>query len=839
MEQPVIPRWQQGIVGMRKQDMAALGTLVLLSAFTGPAGAQQSSPPQIEQVNVGLPAGSGDKETGRVRPGAWTPIYLKIKPGKTGNFAREYRVLIQALDAEDALYTYPVPLPALIPNQDHLAVGYLRPSSSASEIKVVLQTVKDERTVQTYGKVVRDSGRETVAPTALLVLAVGGRIPNLKLALDQTRRQQPNPLLDPRQFPPGVNPLDPDQQPPNLLLDDGEDDARRFAFIESLDRLPDQWFGYDGVDVVVLGTKNKDFVNALLEDQTHRREALLEWVRRGGRLVLSVESTQAEVAKLLGKMPLLGCTLKSSLSLTGQGNLQTWIGADNSLKRLGKSVDIQPGPQTHVILRDSNRPVIVQEACGLGRVMLVGFDLDMPPFTEWKAAECQKFWNKLLSAILDREVDKFTGSALQNNRPAEGELQSALQRGLETFDIPVIHFWWVALFILLYILIVGPLDYFVLKKVFKRLELTWFTFPVLVVTISILAYVIAYQAKGDGLRINKIDLVEYDMSGGQVYGRSWFSVFSPRIQKYTLGQEPSQPGWSAASSEDRPFDGTMLTTLAIPTETQRVSSHGLFPHPYAYAEDAEGVRDMPIPVWATRTFTTSWHAGLDEKNPVIKADVTLSRLGPPHLPTGTITNNLPVELQGVTLIYQGRCYTLPIDKKNLAAGEDRRSGNLAPGASVTIDNLFDLNQQAPDLQSWISNLETLRPDLIFPPGQKNQGPAPPSMDMQNQLFKAMLFRSEAVRERNNSGLRLLDQTWRVKPQVEAASIEPKYRSEIILVARTALASGRDDPLQQNGSPTRLWMGELPGKKQRPPLAGLLTQETYVRVYIPLSNSRKP
>src|SRR5208337_4236626 len=113
-----------------------------------------------------------------------------------------------------------------------------------------------------------------------------------------------------------------------------------------------------------------------------------------------------------------------------------------------------------------------------------------------------------------------------------------LQRGLETFDVPVIHFGWVTLFILVYILIVGPLDYFVLKKLFKRLELTWITFPTLVILISVLAYLIAYRAKGDGLRINKIDLVEYDLANAQAYGRSWFSVFSPRIQKYTLGQEP-------------------------------------------------------------------------------------------------------------------------------------------------------------------------------------------------------------------------------------------------------------------------------------------------------------
>ena len=61
---------------------------------------------------------------------------------------------------------------------------------------------------------------------------------------------------------------------------------------------------------------------------------------------------------------------------------------------------------------------------------------------------------------------------------SDSELLGRLIHGLESFDgVPVISFGWVALFILIYIVVVGPLDYFFLKKVVKRLELTWVTFP--------------------------------------------------------------------------------------------------------------------------------------------------------------------------------------------------------------------------------------------------------------------------------------------------------------------------------------------------------------------------
>src|SRR5206468_4430200 len=82
-----------------------------------------------------------------------------------------------------------------------------------------------------------------------------------------------------------------------------------------------------------------------------------------------------------------------------------------------------------------------------------------------------------------------------------GELASRLQKSLEAFDdVPVISFGWVALFILIYILIVGPIDYFFLKKVVKRLELTWITFPAVVLGISAIAYFTAYWLKGNELK---------------------------------------------------------------------------------------------------------------------------------------------------------------------------------------------------------------------------------------------------------------------------------------------------------------------------------------------------
>ena len=64
------------------------------------------------------------------------------------------------------------------------------------------------------------------------------------------------------------------------------------ARVEDVRRLPTHWCGYEGVDAVVLSTSRPEIYGKLAADGP-QMQALDEWVRMGGRLVLCVGS-QAE-----------------------------------------------------------------------------------------------------------------------------------------------------------------------------------------------------------------------------------------------------------------------------------------------------------------------------------------------------------------------------------------------------------------------------------------------------------------------------------------------------------------------------------------------------------------
>ena len=72
---------------------------------------------------------------------------------------------------------------------------------------------------------------------------------------------------------------------------------------------------------------------------------------------------------------------------------------------------------------------------------------------------------------------------------------------------------------------------------------------------------------------------------------------------------------------------------------------------------------------------------------------------------------------------------------------------------------------------------------------------------------------------------------RIQTQVQPLN----FRNEIVLVARTAPITGRAQQVNHDGgTASRLWIDALPdGASECPKLEGYLTQETYLRAYVPV------
>jgi len=613
--------------------------------------------------------------------------------------------------------------------------------------------------------------------------------------------------------------------------------------ITDVAQLPDRWIGYDAADLVILNTApgSDDFLRKLFGEasggaEKAKRAALLEWMRRGGRLVVTVGANAGLVSQLPSLHDLLPFEVKGTrtpgiirLSWPTRAASQT----STMTKDLGQKGSNFPvamfAPRADrparvlIPLPDPTNPakdiIAGQWAYGLGKVTVVGFDLDRAPFAEFPSRP--EFWDWVLYEGGANRASGGDGKA----RPAAGTLTEdedeatvALRTHIDTFGgVPVVSFGWVAMLIVLYILLIGPVEYYFLKRILGRLELTWITFPIIVLTVSLVAYYSAYSLKGRELKINKIDVVDVDPASGRVYGTTWFTVFSPRIDTYTIGVTPGE-GWGETDP------GTAVSWVGAP----RGGRASLLRRKYSYHSDAEAVADglenVPVQVWGTKSFGANWSGRFDATAPAaIARSEFIHPPGDPSKVFGSFTLNLPAPvLSDCVLFYAGQAYPLP--GGTIRPGEAVRPvwDKLVPAAQYLQKEggLDELLRRAPNYTDSKGRVRVVTPQAGGP--TTAFGEVPPW----GVLFhEGTLSHGEGVIPRNAS-LRRLDQSWRLNPD---------NRDEVILVGRVTTPAGSpaEEALSGPGAASRLWLRKLPGSGPRTPIPGTGRQETWVRVYLPV------
>lgn len=714
------------------------------------------------------------------KTGGWAPVIVKVQntgkydPASDGPIV----VSVETTDSDDTLNSYSAPLPPFDPGGGATVMLYTRAGSRYSEYTI---------RVQARGKeLCKPDQRPLTAldSNQLLYLAMGSRLSGLKLP-GASRNNAPN-----------------------------QSGQAEIGLLTNVADMPAAWFGYGSVDVAILATSDRDFMDALLSEQAGRKAALAEWVRRGGRLIIGAGKNRDQFAGSPELQALLPMTIEGPYMAPPvtprwrEGGVQP----DEPISREPMEFTrLKPrdGRATRILIDgpqsgSDSSPLVVQAPYGLGRVTLLAFDPDAKPVRGWKNEP--EFWEHLLltagpRVAAEQQLNQF-GFRQFGAEDTDVTLRSIVDQ-LENFEgVPVISFGWVALFILLYILVVGPLDYWFLKKVVKRLEFTWITFPTIVLAVSAAAYFAAYHLKGSELRVNRLDVVDFDLQTKQAYGRSFLSVFSPRIQKYTIGFEPSE-GW-AAPVDDPSQAATVVSWFGVPKQGRP----SLFRSTYEYARLAAGLNDVPINVWSTKGFQSWWAAPFDRSNPPFTASLTHPPMRRDEV-IGSVVNQLPVDLEDAVLVYRGSVAPLGTwlrgASKPVSAGELKKFSQWKDGADTGVATIPDAEGLRPGVRVGAGNPVAARLNL-------------------NLLFH------EAVNPAPSNGtVRDIDQSWR---------LNDADRDEAIVIGRLAQSSGVAETVNGGaGNPARLWLGELPGtpNAKRPELKGTMRQDVLVRVLIPVES----
>ncbi len=595
-----------------------------------------AAPISIESVRLGF----ADKNSFKL--GTWTPIRLVLKADQKTGFSGT----LEISTSDDAGTSISVRQPlTLSPGQTQRVTSYIRPGGREPNLSF--------RFLDTNGKRVSSDG-----PPGQTIYDVIGAEETVLLTLGKTQGVELIPTLS------------------GYSAD--QTASTRSIVVEPIDlgddQLPGRWYGYDSVEAVILDTNSAEAMTAL----SGRGKALRDWVERGGHLVLSVgENWQGVVDANSELRDLLPALPAGQSRINDLGVIESFAASSNpivagqaalaglQIARLTE-VDKRGGK---VLAATASLPLIVRGSFGFGRVTLIALDVNQNPFASW--VDRALFWDKAID--LKRTTNVGTISAITR---AAGRLTSSgntdlgglLRRGLEQFPgIKLVPFGWVAFFIFLYILLIGPGDYFFLKKVVKRMEFTWITFPIIVIAVSTVAYFAAYSFKGTDLRVNKIDAVDIDQTTGTMRGRTWANVFSPQNRDYKVAFSPLLIG--ADPAKVAPEVETLLGWYSSPEVAfggmgggGRVGfSGGGYGYESGKLDELINVR---IAIWSTKCFTARWFGPAE---PVIESE--LVAVGVDQL-NGTVTNRLGKTLNNAVLCIGARAYDL---------------GTIAPGATTRVE----------------------------------------------------------------------------------------------------------------------------------------------------------
>lgn len=275
------------------------------------------------------------------------------------------------------------------------------------------------------------------------------------------------------------------------------------------DALPDQVAALRALDALFL----HDIDTPQLRPS--QRESISQWTRLGGVLVVSGGLNGARTAA--GFADLLPVEVTGNVV---QGSLGALTGlAQSSAPSPGEAALSQVTPRTDAEGLPAQEPLIYRWPQGSGEVLFTAFDF--AALRGWPGE--LNTWRGVI-----RLGDLFAPATIARQQRAN-LLTNVLR--LPSLSLPSASM--LLTLMLAYILVVGPLNYLVLRRL-RRAELAWVTVPLTVVLFTSAFYFVGFGLRGSGTQVNQIAVVQGVEGQPHGFATAFIGLFSPRRDSFTL-----------------------------------------------------------------------------------------------------------------------------------------------------------------------------------------------------------------------------------------------------------------------------------------------------------------
>lgn len=449
------------------------------------------------------------------------------------------------------------------------------------------------------------------------------------------------------------------------------------AKVSSLSELPATPRGLAGVDRVVLVIDNPSIADGVQADHP-AIAALSSWVEQGGRLVIAGASGAGQLLGANGPLAdLVPGRLLEIETLADAGPLERYADATDPIAG-GRRLALPVARLTEVRGRvaaaaggDADTlPLVVDAPRGLGRITFVGVDLSQGRLAEWESRPA--FVSRFVS--VDNPATLAAGSKPTGALVTSGstDLSGALQQrlGARFEGVGALSMLTIVAAALVYIALIGPLDFLVTNRGLAVSGATWFTFPAIALLVGGGAWLLAGRLGGEAIRVNQIELVDVELASGAARGLLWAQAYSPHALRQDVSLKARWPDGS-------PIDGGGKTVswLGAPgrglggveraaTGTLAADSTGS-----GYQQSPSGNRllGLPINTRSSKSLLARWNAKIDPEHALVESELRSIDAG---VVEGYVTNNTGADLERCVLLLGDWAWRL---------------GALRDGAGATIE----------------------------------------------------------------------------------------------------------------------------------------------------------
>jgi hypothetical protein len=290
--------------------------------------------------------------------------------------------------------------------------------------------------------------------------------------------------------------------------------SARVALLQLAD-LPDRSQGWEGLDALVVSGVD---VGAISDQQ---RVALKAWLAQGGKLLITGGPRWQGAAGGLDEF--LPVDLQSTQTVTNLSALQAYFKTSTPLDA---SIPIvlavgKVRPNADILVAQDGVPILVQKQIGFGTVYYLAADPGLQPFSTWGGMS--DVYRHLLGA---RSLHPSWMNSTWDTDASNQALAALPALGLPPTG-------YVLCLLGLYILVIGPLNYLVLRRI-KRQGLAWVTIPALVIIFTLVAYFSGYLIRGTRPILNRLAVVQAWDGVDRAQTHALVGIYSPGRTKYAL-----------------------------------------------------------------------------------------------------------------------------------------------------------------------------------------------------------------------------------------------------------------------------------------------------------------